>query len=109
VPASSLKAQVAYNVAAVPGLALLGFVTHEGSRMVLPDNSIQTPGWTRADFDLRYTQRLAASHITSIVWRAGIDNIANARAWKEAPYQYDHAYLYPLAPRSLHISAQVSM
>jgi iron complex outermembrane receptor protein len=109
VPASSLKAQVAYNVAAVPGLALLGFVTHEGSRMVLPDNSIQTPGWTRADFDLRYTQRLAASPITTIVWRAGIDNIANARAWKEAPYQYDHAYLYPLAPRSLHISAQVSM
>ena len=105
VPAASLKAQAAYNVAAVPGLALLGFVTHEGERMVLPDNSIATPGWTRLDLAARYTQVLAGR---TVVWRAGVDNLANQRAWKEAPYQYEHAYLYPLAPRTLHASVQLS-
>ena len=105
VPSASLKAQAAYNVAALPGLALLGFVTHEADRMALPDNSIQTPGWTRIDLAMRYRQKLAGQDVT---WRAGIDNIANQRAWKEAPYQYDHAYLYPLAPRTLRTSAQLS-
>lgn len=105
VPASSLKLQAAYNLAAVPGLALLGFVTHEGQRKVLPDNSIATPGWTRIDLALRYRQQLQGRHV---VWRAGVDNLANRRAWKEAPYQYDHAYLYPLAPRTLHASVQLS-
>ena len=105
VPARSIKAQAVYNLPAVPGLALLGFITHEGQRMVLPDNSIATPGWTRIDLGLRYSQRLAGR---AVVWRAGIDNLANRRAWQEAPYQFDHAYLYPLAPRTLHASAQLS-
>ena len=106
VPATSLKAQAAYNVAALPGLALLGFVTHEGERKVLPDNSIATPGWTKLDLGLRYSQKLAGKPL--LVWRAGIDNLADRRAWKEAPYQYDHAYLYPLAPRTFHASVQAS-
>ena len=105
VPARSIKAQAVYNLPAVPGLALLGFITHEGERMVLPDNSIATPGWTRIDMGLRYSQRLAGR---AVVWRAGIDNLTNRRAWQEAPYQFEHAYLYPLAPRSLHASAQLS-
>ncbi len=104
VPDTSLKAQAAYNVAALPGLALLGFVSHEGERMVLPDNSIATPGWTRVDLGARYTQRLPGR---TLIWRAGIDNVADRRAWKEAPFQYDHAYLYPLAPRTVHASVQV--
>ncbi len=105
VPSASLKAQAAYSVAALPGLAVLGFLTHEAERMVLPDNSVQTPGWTRIDLALRYRQQLAG---LDLLWRAGIDNIANRRAWKEAPFQYDHAYLYPLAPRMLRASAQLT-
>jgi len=101
VPARSLKLQAAYNVAALPGLAVLGFVTHEGERMVLPDNSLATPGWTRVDLGARYTQRVGAS---TLVWRAGIDNLADRRAWQEAPFQFGHAYLYPLAPRTWHAS-----
>jgi iron complex outermembrane receptor protein len=101
VPARSVKLQAAYNVAALPGLALLGFVTHEGERMVLPDNSVATPGWTRIDVGARYTQRVGGS---TLVWRAGIDNLADRRAWQEAPFQFGHAYLYPLAPRTWHAS-----
>ena len=106
VPTASLKLQAAYNIAQVAGLAVLGFVTHEGERMVLPDNTVGTPGWTRVDLAARYTQRLSPGQ--SVVWRAGIDNLANQRAWKEAPYQYDHAYLYPLAPRTAHASVTVT-
>jgi iron complex outermembrane receptor protein len=106
VPAVSLKLQAAYNLAAVPGLAVLGFVTHEGERTVLPDNSVATPGWTRIDLAARYTQGLGTGR--TAVWRLGIDNLTNQRAWKEAPYQYGHAYLYPLAPRVIHASVAVT-
>lgn len=106
VPAYSLKTQAAYNVAAVPGLAVLAFVSHEGRRMVLPDNSIATPGWTRTDLALRYRQRLGTH---TLVWRAGLDNVTDARAWKESPYQYGHAYLYPLAPRTWTASVQIAL
>ncbi len=106
VPSSSVKLQGAYNVAAVPGLAVLAFVTHEGKRMVLPDNSVATPGWTRIDLALRHTQRLDGQR--QAVWRAGVDNLTDQRAWKEAPFQYGHAYLYPLAPRTLHASVALS-
>jgi iron complex outermembrane recepter protein len=115
VPATSLKLQGAYNVPALPGLALLGFITHEGQRMVAPDNSVATPGWTRLDLGARYTQNLGAGGggsggglVRTLVWRLGIDNITNQRAWKEAPYQYGHAFLYPLAPRVFHASAALS-
>ena len=106
VPATSLKLQGAYNLAAVPGLAVLAFVTHEGERVVSPDNSVLTPGWTRMDVAARYTTRLGFGDTTT--WRVGIDNLSNQRAWKESPYQFGHAYLYPLAPRSLQASATVS-
>ena len=106
VPSRSLKAQAAYNLPAVPGLALLGFISHEGQRMVLPDNSIATPGWTRLDLAARYSLKWAGQTLT---WRAGVDNLAKRRAWQEAPYQFDHAYLYPLAPRTFHASVQLAL
>ena len=101
VPARSLKVQAAYTVAAVPGLALLGLISYEGQRMVLPDNSIATPGWTRVDLAARYRVKLAGQ---TLVWRVAVDNLADRRAWKEAPYQYEHAYLYPLAARTFNTS-----
>jgi iron complex outermembrane recepter protein len=106
VPERSVKLQGAYNVAALPGLALLAFASIEGQRMVLPDNSVATPGWSRLDLAARYSQQLQAG--ATATWRAGIDNITDQRAWKEAPYQYGHAYLYPLAPRVFHASLAVS-
>ena len=106
VPDNSLKLQSVYPVAGLPGLALLGFISHEGQRVVLPDNSIATPGWTRLDLGARLT--LKHDGLTT-VWRAGIDNLANTRAWKEAPFQFGHAYLYPLQPRTLHASVQINL
>ena len=106
VPARSLKLQAAYNVSALPGLALMGFLAHEGRRMVLPDNSLATPGWTRIDLGARYTQRFGPQ---TFVWRLGVDNAADRRAWQEAPFQFGHAFLYPLAPRTVHASLSVTL
>ena len=106
VPATSLKLQGVYNVRAVPGLALLGYVIHEGERMVLPDNQLATPGWTRLDLGARWTQRADGR---SLVWRASLDNVSDTRAWKEAPLQFDHVYLYPLAPRTLRLSVSAAL
>ena len=106
VPATSLKLQGVYNVRGVPGLALLGFVIYEGERMVLPDNQLATPGWTRLDLGARWTQKAPGR---TLVWRAGLDNVTDTRAWKEAPLQYGHVYLYPLAPRTLRLSLTANL
>jgi iron complex outermembrane receptor protein len=106
VPERSLKLQAAYNVAAAPGLALLAWATHEGPRAVLPDNTAFTPGWTRVDLGLRWAQTWGGARW---VWRAGLDNVADQRAWKESPYQFGHAYLYPLAPRTWRVALNVTL
>jgi iron complex outermembrane receptor protein len=106
VPETSLKLQTAWNVAGVPGLALLGFATHEGGRQVLADNSVATEGWTRVDLGLRYA---VERNGTRWVWRAGVDNVADTRAWKEAPFQFGHAYLYPLAPRTWRAALELTL
>ncbi len=103
VPARSLKLQGAWNLAQVPGLTLLAFVNHEGARMVTPDNRIATPGWTRLDLGARWRGQLAGQD-----WqlRLAVDNATDRRAWQEAPFQYGHAYLYPLAPRTWRVAAE---
>jgi len=103
IPEQSIKLAATWNVAPVPGLAVLANMDYEGGRDVLPDNSARIPGWTRYDLGARYTQQLAGSTLT---WRAGVDNLFDRRAWREAPYQYDHAYLFPLAPRTFHASLE---
>ena len=103
IPDQALKILATWNVAQVPGLALLAAMDYEGGREVLPDDSVRIPGWTRYDLGTRYTQAVGAS---TLVWRAGVDNLFDRRAWREAPYQYDHAYLFPLAPRTFHASLE---
>lgn len=109
VPQRSLKLQAAWNLPQAPGLALLAFASHEGPRMVLPDNSVATDGSTRLDLGLRYAQRTAGGQGARLVWRLSVDNVADARAWKESPYQFGHAYLYPQAPRTVRAALDVTM
>jgi iron complex outermembrane recepter protein len=102
----TLRLQVGHAVAAVPGLTLTGHVTHEDRRVVLPDNSAGIPGYSRIDADARYEAKIGTATVT---WRAGIDNLFDQRAWKESPYQFGHAYLFPLAPRTLRLSVQAGL
>ena len=103
VPNRSLKLLADYAVAQVPGLGVLADMAYEGAREVTPDDSTSIPAWTRFDLGARYTQAVAGATLT---WRAGVDNVFDRRAWREAPYQYDHAYLFPLEPRTFHASVE---
>jgi iron complex outermembrane recepter protein len=106
VPERSLRAQVGYRLPVWPELTLSAGIKHEGSRVVLPDdNSASIPSWTTLDLGARLQQRLAG---TALTWRLGVDNATDKRAWRESPYQFSHAYLYPLAPRTWRASVQAA-
>ncbi len=105
VPERSLRAQVSYQVPALPELTLSAGAKHEGSRIVLPDNTASIPSWTTLDLAARLVQRWAG---TTLTWRVGVDNATDQRAWRESPYQFDHVYLYPLQPRTWRASVQAA-
>jgi iron complex outermembrane recepter protein len=90
----------------VPGLMAQMSLTYEGPRFVLPDNSARIPGWTTVGLAARFTTRAAGQEWLA---RVGVDNLFNRRAWRESPYQFSHAYLYPMEPRTFRASLQVSL
>ena len=102
----SARAQLGYSPAAMPGLTVQGSVSFEGAREVLPDGSVQIPAWAVLGLSAKQIMR-ASGHDWTL--RAGVDNLLDRRAWKESPYQYGHAYLYPLAPRTFRVSVQVGL
>jgi len=104
VPQTMLKLQARQDL--LPGVQLQGGLVYEGPRAVLPDNSVFIPGWTRLDLGARIEQNWGKQ---LLIWRAGIDNLADRRAWRESPYQYDHVYLYPLAPRTFRASLEIRL
>ncbi len=104
VPEQVVRARVRWTPAAVPGLALQGLISHEGQRQILPDNSQQLPGWTRADAVLTFNPAGSRQQ-----WLLGIDNLSDRRYWRESPYQFGHAYLYPGAVRTVRLGLQVRL
>jgi iron complex outermembrane recepter protein len=106
VPATTLKLQGTYDMASISGLSLSAALISESKRMVLEDNSLSIPGHSRVDASLRFDSTVAGK---TTLWRAGIDNLFNRRAWKESPLQFGHVYLFPLAPRTLRVSVDVAL
>ncbi|MDO9003008.1 MAG: TonB-dependent siderophore receptor [Aquabacterium sp.] len=104
VPDYTFKLSADYKVAMLQGLTLQGQLVHEGRRMVLEDNSISIPAWSRVDTGLRYVQGWRQQG--ALTWRLGIKNLFDTRAWREAPLQFNHAYLFPLARRTVTASVQ---
>ena len=108
VPAVTARLQADYRLP-VPGggLRVLAAGTYESPRDVLPDNSVRIPSVTKFDVGARYDLKSTAG--TAWTLRAGIDNVFDRRAWRESPYQFSHAYLFPLEPRTLRVSLQVDL
>lgn len=107
VPAATLKLQTRHQLEAVRGLSLQGDFVAESDRTVLPaDGSLRIPGWARVDASLRYSQPTSSGLLT---WRAGIDNLLNRRAWRESPYQFGHAYLFPLPARTIRVGLELAL
>jgi iron complex outermembrane receptor protein len=104
VPKQVLRARLRWTPAAVPGLALQGLISHDGQRQGLPDNSQQLPGWTRADAVLTFNPAGSRQQ-----WLLGVDNLSDRRYWRESPYQFGHAYLYPGAARTIRLGVQLSL
>ena len=106
VPEATLRLGSEYHVGAMPGLALQANLAAESDRVVLPyDTEVRIPGWARLDLGARWRQERGAA---TLLWRVGVDNATDRRAWKESPYQFGHVYLYPLAPRTWRASVQAS-
>ena len=103
VPVTTLRLHGGYEVSDIPGLSLGADLLAEGNRMVLADNSVRIPGYARLDASLRYANAVVGN---KLVWRAGVSNLIDRRAWREAPLQFGHAYLFPLAPRTLRLSVE---
>ena len=108
VPAITARLLAEHRLAARPGLRLHGAAVYESARQVLPDNSTRIPSWTRLDIGARYEGKAGPSGATWTL-RAGIDNLFDRRAWRESPYQFSHAYLFPMEPRTLRVSLQVDL
>ncbi|WP_047197623.1 TonB-dependent siderophore receptor [Caldimonas brevitalea] len=106
VPKRSLKAQARYAVPQVTGLSVLAAAVYEGNRMAHPDNSARIGGWTRYDMAVLQEHRWQG---TTLRWRAGVTNLFDKQAWRESAYQFNHVYLYPLAPRSFQLSLQADL
>jgi iron complex outermembrane receptor protein len=108
VPEYTAKAGASYTVASLPGLTLGAAAVHEGGRTLLPtDGQLRIPAWTRLDANAQWQQPLADQR--RLTWSAGITNLANRRAWREAPYQFEHIYLFPLPERSLRLGLQIDL
>ena len=107
VPSRTARLQADYQPTALAGLRLLVAGTYESARSALPDNSVQIPSVTKFDLGARYDLKTAAGSTWTL--RAGIDNLFDRSAWRESPYQFGHAYLFPLEPRTVRVSLQVEL
>lgn len=106
VPQAIARGQADYRVAAVPGLSLQAHVSYEAARSAVPDDSVSIPGWIRFDTGARYSTHWLGTPTT---WTLGVHNLLDRRYFKESPYQFGHAYLFPGAPRTLRLSFQASL
>lgn len=104
VPETTLKAHLRQDL--LPGLQAQLGIRHEASRFATPDNSISVPAWTVADAGVRYLSNVGNQ---TWIWRAAVDNLSNRRAWRESPWQFEHSYLYPLAPRTFRTSLEIKL
>ena len=103
VPVTTLRFHAGFEMSDIPGLSLGADLLAEGNRMVLADNSVRIPGYARLDASLRYAHAVIGN---KLVWRAGVSNLIDRRAWRESPLQFGHAYLFPLAPRTVRMSVE---
>ncbi|MFO1337934.1 MAG: TonB-dependent siderophore receptor [Burkholderiaceae bacterium] len=106
VPQRSARLLASWQVPDLPGLAAQASLSHEGARFVLPDDTARIPGWTTVGLAARYGTRVLGH---DWLLRVGVDNLFDQRAWRESPYQFGHAYLYPLEPRSFRASLQATL
>lgn len=106
VPPWTLRGFAQAAPASWAGVAAFVALSAGGARAVLPDNSASIPATHQWDIGLQQTLRDGAQAWT---WRLGIDNLLDRRAWREAPFQFGHVYLYPQPARTVRASLQIDL
>ncbi len=101
VPTRVLRAAASYTPMRLQQLTLDAHLSHEGPRMVLPDNTVQLPSWNRLDLAARYLLPTAGPQWTLL---ASVDNALNRPFFKESPYQFGHVYLFTAPPRTIRLN-----
>lgn len=107
VPELTATALLRYTVPQISGLSVQTGVRAESERQILPDNSAQVGGYGLVDLGAKYTQKLGGG--TDLTWRAGVDNLFDKQAWREAPYQFSHVYLFQTEPRTFRLSLEANL
>ena len=104
VPSHILRLNAAYRFA--PSWQIGAHMSHEGRRMMLPDNSIALPAWTRVDASLKWDTSLSGVKSS---WQLSVDNLLDKRFYRESPYQFGHVYAFPAKPRTLRLSVNMTL
>jgi iron complex outermembrane recepter protein len=102
VPAHSLRLGARTRLGGAWHWQASAHLSHEGRRAATADGRVELPAWTQVDLGLSAQPR------PGLRLDAAVDNLSNRRAWKEAPTQFGHLYLYPLPSRSWRVNAQFS-
>ena len=74
-----------WDVRGVPGLTLQASLLHHGSEYTSASNAYKIPSWTRVDLGARYATKV---HGHNVVWRAGVENVANRAYWASVAPQF---------------------
>jgi iron complex outermembrane recepter protein len=106
VPDFTGTASLRYTLPQVTGLSVETGLRAESSRQITPANDAQVGGYGLVDLGARYKQKVDSAELT---WRAGVDNIFDKRAWREAPYQFSHVYLFPTEARTFRVTVEASL
>jgi iron complex outermembrane receptor protein len=99
-PRFTAAAQVAYHVAALPGLKLMADAKYTGNVMLNGANTLKVPGYTLFNVGASYNTRIAGRNTT---FRAAVNNVTDKEYWE---YQYDD-WIKPSDPRTFSVSMQV--
>ena len=102
----SFVVQNAYQPAGIPGLGWNNLATFNTHKAVLPDGSVYLPDDWQWDTALAYRWRAQGLRYAIT---AGVDNVTNHHAWREAPMaSWGSIYLFPNPARSARLNLQLT-
>lgn len=80
-------------------------VIRSGAQYADAANDLKIDGWTRVDLGLRYNQPWGSDPDQNIVWRANVENVADANYWSNVRQTGSTSYLTLGEPRTFKLSA----
>lgn len=92
-----------YAVPQAPGLAVNGSWQYSGNKIFTPDNSVSVPGYHLFNLGARYRTQVAGKATTL---RFNVDNVFDKFYWRDVSQSLG-GYLFPGAPRTFRVSAQL--